>query len=106
MVSLIDKLELHTFLGLVASIRGPPPSPLKAMILIDDRACNRDITAVQFLAQLDLLILEWLENHKSVRPNKKISVFRVKSLNILGRVDTHILFNYFFSGKKILFYAF
>ena len=31
-----------------------------------------------------------------LKPNKKISVFRVMGLNILGRVGTHI----FFSGKK------
>ena len=36
-----------------------------------------------------------------VRPNKKISVFRVMGLKIFGRVGTHIFFfNYFFSGKK------
>ena len=37
--------------------------------------------------------------HKLViRPNKKISVFQVTGLKILGRVGTHI----FFSGKIIL----
>ena len=36
-----------------------------------------------------------------------MSVFRVMSLKILGRVGTHIfLLNIFFSGKMILFYAF
>ena len=41
------------------------------------------------------------------RPNeKKISVFRVTGLNILGRVGTHIFFKYFFSGKNILFMHF
>ena len=34
-----------------------------------------------------------------IRPNKKISVFRVTGQKILGRVGTHIFFNYFFSGK-------
>ena len=33
---------------------------------------------------------------------KKISVFRVTGLKILGRVGTHIFFNYFFSGKNII----
>ena len=35
-----------------------------------------------------------------LRPNKKISVFRITGLKILGRVGTHILFNYLFSGKS------
>ena len=35
-------------------------------------------------------------------PNKKISVFRVMGLKILGRVGTHI----FFSGKKYNFMHF
>ena len=34
------------------------------------------------------------------RPNKKINVFRVTGLKILGRVGTHIFFIIFFSGKK------
>ena len=42
----------------------------------------------------------------SLRPNKKISVFWVTGLKILGRVGTHIFFYFFFSGKKIQFYAF
>ena len=33
---------------------------------------------------------------------KKISVFRVTGLKILGRVGTLIFFNYFFSGKNII----
>ena len=37
-----------------------------------------------------------------LRPNKKISVFRVTGLTILSRVGTHVFFNYFFSGKIIL----
>ena len=37
-----------------------------------------------------------------LRPNKKICVFRVKGLEILGRVGTHI----FFLEKKQQFYAF
>ena len=43
-----------------------------------------------------------------LRPNKKISVFPVAGLKILGRVGTHIFcfFWIFFSGKKIRFYAF
>ena len=36
-----------------------------------------------------------------LRPNKKISVFRVTGLKILGRVGTH-----FFTWKKIQFSAF
>ena len=36
-----------------------------------------------------------------LRPNKKINMFRITGLKILGRVGTHIyFFNYFFSGKK------
>ena len=34
-----------------------------------------------------------------VRPNKKISVFRVKGLKTLGRVGTHIKKNIIFSHK-------
>ena len=37
-----------------------------------------------------------------LRPNKKISVFRVTDLKILGRVGTHN----FFSGKKYNFMRF
>ena len=39
-----------------------------------------------------------------VRTNKKkISVFRVTGLKILGRVGTHIFFHcFFFSGKNII----
>ena len=40
----------------------------------------------------------------TVRPNKRISMFRVTGLKILGRVGTH--FDYFFFWKKIKFYAF
>ena len=32
-----------------------------------------------------------------LRPNKKIIVFWVTGLKLLGRVGTHIFFNYFFS---------
>ena len=39
---------------------------------------------------------------KALRPNKKISVFRVTGRKILGRVGTHIFFNHFFSGKNII----
>ena len=35
-----------------------------------------------------------------VRPNKKMSVFRVMGLKILGRVGTHIFLIIIFSGKK------
>ena len=35
-------------------------------------------------------------------PNKKISVFRVTNLKILGRIGTHIFLLFFFSGKKII----
>ena len=41
-----------------------------------------------------------------IRPNKKICVFRVKGLKILGRVGTHIFLNYFFFLEKIKYYAF
>ena len=34
------------------------------------------------------------------RPNKKISVFRVTGLKILGRVDTHKILLIFFLEKK------
>ena len=37
-----------------------------------------------------------------LRPNKKIRVFQVTGLKILGRVGTHIFLNYFFSGKNII----
>ena len=40
-----------------------------------------------------------------IRPNKKISMFRVTGLKILGRVGTHF-FNYFFSGKMYYFLHF
>ena len=36
-----------------------------------------------------------------IRPNKKISMFRVTGLKILGRVGTHIFFYYLFFWKKI-----
>ena len=40
-----------------------------------------------------------------IRPNKKISVFLVTGLKILGRVGTHIFFNYhFFSGNTIIYF--
>ena len=39
-------------------------------------------------------------------PNKKISVFRVTGLKILGRVGTHILLIFFISGKKYNFMHF
>ena len=38
-----------------------------------------------------------------VRPNKKVSVFRVTGLKILGRVGTHIFLKYFLLKKKIFF---
>ena len=37
-----------------------------------------------------------------LRPNKKISVFRVTVLKILGRVGTHIFLNYFFFWKNVI----
>ena len=40
-----------------------------------------------------------------LRPNKKIVVFWVTGLKILGRVGRHIFFN-FFSGKKCNFMHF
>ena len=36
-----------------------------------------------------------------IRTNKTISVFRVTSLKILGRIGTHFFFNYFLFWKKI-----
>ena len=39
------------------------------------------------------------ENISMIRPNKKISVFRVKGLKILVVVGTHIFFNHFFLEK-------
>ena len=36
-----------------------------------------------------------------VRPNKKISAFRVTGLKILGRVGTHFFLKHFFFWKKI-----
>ena len=53
------------------------------------------IWRIDFEAEMLHTVLEF-------RPNKKISVFRVPGLKILGRVGTHILF---FFWKKI-FYAF
>ena len=41
-----------------------------------------------------------------IRPNKKISVFWVTDLKILGRVDRHISFETFFFFLKKIFYAF
>ena len=36
----------------------------------------------------------------AIRPNKKINVFRVKGLKVLGRVSTHKFF--YISGKNII----
>ena len=44
--------------------------------------------------------------YKWTRPNKKISVFRVTGLKILGRVRTHIFLIIFFLEKNIILYAF
>ena len=41
-----------------------------------------------------------------IRPNKKMSVFKVTGLKILGRVGTHIYIFFKKSGTKIQFYAF
>ena len=38
-----------------------------------------------------------------VSPNKKISVFQVTGLKILGRVGTHIFLIFFFFWKKYYF---
>ena len=43
---------------------------------------------------------------RCVRPNKKISVFWVTGLKILGRVGTHIFFNHFLFWKKYNFMHF
>ena len=37
-----------------------------------------------------------------IRPNKKIGVFGVMSLKILGRVGTHIFFKFVFEEKNII----
>ena len=37
-----------------------------------------------------------------IRPNKKINVFWVTGLQILGRVGTHIFFYHFFFWKKYI----
>ena len=42
----------------------------------------------------------------SVRPNKKIIVFQVMAVKILGRVGTQIFFSILFSGKKYNFMHF
>ena len=45
----------------------------------------------------------WLAQEMLVlRPNKKISVFLVTGLKILGRVGTHNFFIIFFLEKKII----
>ena len=44
-------------------------------------------------------------NVERIRPIKKICVFQVKDLKILGRVGRHISLNYF-SGKKYNFVHF
>ena len=41
-----------------------------------------------------------------IRPNKKISMFRVTGLKILGRVGTHIFFDSLFFWKKYDFINF
>ena len=40
-----------------------------------------------------------------IGPNEKKSMFRVTGLKIIGRVGTHIFFDYFFAGKNMI-YAF
>ena len=45
-----------------------------------------------------------VEKDKYLRPNKKISVFRVTGLKILGREGTYIYI--FFSGRNIKLYGF
>ena len=47
-----------------------------------------------------LQLISTYQQTTKVRPNKKISVFRVTGLKILGRVGTHIFFIIFFSGNK------
>ena len=39
---------------------------------------------------------------REVRPNKKISVFQVMGLKILGGVGTHIFSNYLFLEKNTI----
>ena len=46
----------------------------------------------------------WVE--PVLRPNKKISEFRVTGVKILGRVGTNIFFYHLFSGKKYKFMHF
>ena len=55
MATLTDKLELQTFLQLVASNRGSPPSPWMVMILIEARVCNRDFTVLSIFRDTVLL---------------------------------------------------
>ena len=54
----------------------------------------------------NILWVIWILLLSSIKPNKKkISVFRVTGLNILGRIGTHIFFTYF-SGKNYNFMHF
>ena len=41
----------------------------------------------------------WVATFTTVRPNKKLSVFRVTGLKILGRVDTYFFYYFFFLEK-------
>ena len=43
-----------------------------------------------------------IHKHTQLRPNKKLSVFRVTSLKILDREGTNIFLITFFSGKKLI----
>ena len=49
-----------------------------------------------------LQLISTYQQTTKVRPNKKISVFRVTGLKILGRVGTHIFFIIFFLEIKII----
>ena len=51
-------------------------------------------------------ILAFISTYDIFRPNKKICVFRVKGLKILGRVGTHIFLIIFFLLKCIKLYYF
>ena len=60
---------------------------------------NRKLS--QVLCQVDKDRKIHLGINGLIRPNKKICVFRVTGLKILGRVGTHI-FLIIFSGKNII----
>ena len=50
--------------------------------------------------QFVVVTLSNKQNLVEIRPNKKTSMFWVTGLKCLGRVGTHIFFNYFFFLEK------